>query len=78
MRNNNIIIRVNTINNSLDLQPFNYKIKNNIIEFITKNPEKDLPKIISKLNKNSIDILEINTTKSSLEDVFIKLTNNKS
>ena len=76
--NNNIIIRTNTVNNLLDLEPFNYKIKNNIIEFITKNPEKDLPKIISKLNKNSIDILEINTTKSSLEDVFIKLTNNKS
>ena len=76
--NNNIIIRTNSINNSLDLSPFNYKIKNNIIEFVTKNPEKDLPKIISKLNKNSIDILEINTTKSSLEDVFIQLTNNKS
>ena len=76
--NNNIIIRTNTVNNLLDLEPFNYKIKNNIIEFITKNPEKDLPKIISKLNENSINILEINTLKSSLEDVFIKLTNNKS
>ena len=76
--NNNIIIRTNTIDSSLNLEPFNYKIKNNIIEFNTKNPEKDLPKIISKLNENSIDILEINTTKSSLEDVFVKLTNNKS
>ena len=76
--NSNIVIRTDIINNSLDLSPFNYEIKNNIIEFVTKNPEKDLPKIISKLNENSINILEINTLKSSLEDVFIKLTKNKS
>ena len=74
--NNNITIRTNNIDNQLDLSPFNYKIKNNIIELITNNSDKDLPKIISKLNENSIDILEINTSKSSLEEVFIKLTNN--
>jgi len=34
-----------------------------------------LPKIISKLNEHSIDVLEINTSKSSLEEVFVKLTN---
>ena len=76
--NNNIIIRTNSIDNSLNLKPFNYKIKNNTIQFYTKTPDKDLPKIISKLNENSIDILEINTSKSSLEEVFVKLTNNKS
>tara|TARA_B100001750_G_scaffold196295_1_gene168400 strand:+ start:55 stop:294 length:240 start_codon:yes stop_codon:yes gene_type:complete len=75
--NNNITIRINNDSHSLDLEPFDYKKNNNIIEFYTKNPEKDLPKIISKLNKNSIDILEINTSKSSLEEVFVKLTNNK-
>ena len=31
----------------------------------------------SSYDENSIDILEINTSKSSLEEVFVKLTNNK-
>ena len=75
--NNNIIVRVNSNQEKLDLSPFNYKINNDFIEFMTKNPSKDLPGIISKLNDNSIDILEINTTKSSLEEVFVKLTNKK-
>ena len=75
--NNNITIRINQNEKKLNLEPFHYKIENNLIEFITKDAAKDLPKIISKLNDNSIDILEINTAKSSLEEVFVKLTNNK-
>ena len=73
--NNNITIRVSSNQEGTDLSPFNYKINNDIIEFATKNPNKDLPKIISKLNEHSIEILEINTLKSSLEEVFVKLTN---
>ena len=72
---NNINVRINSSNQKLDLSPFNYKIDNDIIEFSTKDPDKDLPKIISKLNENSIEVLAINTTKSSLEEVFVKLTN---
>jgi len=73
--NNNIIVRINSNNKTPDLYPFDYKINDNFIEFSTKDPNKDLPKIISKLNENSIDVLEINTSKSSLEEVFLKLTN---
>ena len=73
--NNNIIVRINSNNKKPDLSPFDYKINDNFIEFSTKDPNKDLPKIISKLNENSIDVLEINTSKSSLEEVFLKLTN---
>ena len=72
---NNINVRINSSNQKLDLSPFNYRIDNDIIEFSTKDPDKDLPKIISKLNENSIEVLAINTTKSSLEEVFVKLTN---
>ena len=73
--NNNIIVRINSPEQKPDLSPFNYKIDNDIIEFSTKDPDKDLPKIISKLNENAIEVLAINTTKSSLEEVFVKLTN---
>ena len=73
--NNNIIVRINSNNKKPDLSPFDYKINDNFIEFSTKDPNKDLPKIISKLNENSIDVLEINTSKISLEEVFLKLTN---
>ncbi len=75
--NNKIMVRINTKNKSPDLSPFDYKVEDNLVEFSTKDPSRDLPKIISKLNENSIDILEINTSKSSLEEVFVKLTNNK-
>ena len=73
--NNKIMVRINANDKSPDLSPFNYKINDNLIEFSTKDPGKDLPKIISKLNEHSIDVLEINTSKSSLEEVFVKLTN---
>jgi len=73
--NNNIMVKINSDNQDFNLSPFNYKINDNTIEFSTKNPNKDLPKIISKLNDHKIEILEINTSKSSLEEVFVKLTN---
>ena len=73
--NNNISVRISPLIKEPDLSPFNYTIDDNIIEFSTKDPDKDLPKIISKLNENAIEVLAINTTKSSLEEVFVKLTN---
>ena len=73
--NNKIMVRINMNGKSPDLAPFDYIINDNLIEFSTKDPNRDLPKIISKLNKQSIDVLEVNTVKSSLEEVFVKLTN---
>ena len=73
--NNIIIVRINSNNKKIDLSPFNYKVNDDIVEFSTKDPNKDLPKIISKLNQCSIDILEVHTSKSSLEEVFVELTN---
>ena len=73
--NNKIMVRINMNGESPDLSPFDYIINDNLIEFSTKDPNRDLPKIISKLNKQSIDVLEVNTVKSSLEEVFVKLTN---
>ena len=73
--NNNIMVRIIPNGDLPNLAPFDYKTENDLIEFSTKDPNKDLPKIIAKLNESSIDILEINTSKSSLEEVFVKLTN---
>ena len=44
------------------------------IHFVSSNPETDLPKIINKLTKAGCHIQRVETTKSSLEDVFLKLT----
>ena len=76
MLGDNIIsVRVGSNQQNLNLSPFDYKINDDFIEFKTKNPNKDLPKIISKLNEYTIEILEVHTSKSSLEEVFVKLTN---
>tara|TARA_Y100001970_G_C14227511_1_gene856561 strand:- start:736 stop:1647 length:912 start_codon:yes stop_codon:yes gene_type:complete len=72
---NNIMVRFNFNGNLPDLSPFNYRVENDLINFSTNDPNKDLPKIIAKLNESSINILEVNTSKSSLEEVFVKLTN---
>ena len=61
--NNIITVRIGSNDKTIDLSPFNYQIDGDFVEFSTKDPNKDLPKIISKLNK------------SSLEEVFVKLTN---
>ena len=73
--NNIITVRIGSNDKTIDLSPFNYQIDGDFVEFSTKDPNKDLPKIISKLNSCSIDILEVHTSKSSLEEVFVKLTN---
>ena len=40
----------------------------------TQDPEQVLPRIINTLTKNGCHIQRVETTKSSLEDVFLSLT----
>ena len=70
----NIEIRINDINKNIDIKPWDYTISNNTIKIPTLNPEYDMPKIINLLSKLDIKIETIKIKKSSLEDVFLKLT----
>ena len=53
---------------------FSYSHDNERIHFISNDLEGDLPKIINVLTKAGCHIQRVETTKSSLEDVFLKLT----
>tara|TARA_A100001011_G_scaffold400115_1_gene512435 strand:- start:16968 stop:17882 length:915 start_codon:yes stop_codon:yes gene_type:complete len=55
---------------------WNYTVKNNEITLQTNKPESDIIDIINCINDNSISIDKIKTEKSTLEEIFIKLTNN--
>ena len=41
----------------------------------TKNPNKDLPKIMNQINSLNLNIQNIEIKESNLEQVFLKLTN---
>ena len=56
------------------LKEFSYSLDDERIHFLSNDPEGDLPKIINKLTKAGCQIQRVETTKSSLEDVFLKLT----
>lgn len=57
-------------------QTFTYKpeIDGGKLLFSVENPEKELPRIVSKVSANGCHIHEVKITKSSLEDVFVSLT----
>ena len=46
----------------------------NRLHFSVKNPDQALPRIIKKLSEANIHINSIDSTQSSLEDVFLDLT----
>tara|TARA_B110000116_G_scaffold35728_1_gene27714 strand:+ start:70 stop:1017 length:948 start_codon:yes stop_codon:yes gene_type:complete len=69
-----IEIKINDIPSDLDIQPWTYSKSENILHIPTSQPETDMPKIINLLTKLDIGIEEVKICKSSLEDVFLKLT----
>jgi len=44
------------------------------LHFSVKDPDEELPRIIRILSKSGLHIQSIESTKSSLEDVFLNLT----
>ncbi|MFQ6612606.1 MAG: ATP-binding cassette domain-containing protein [Fidelibacterota bacterium] len=56
------------------LKKFHYTQEEGRLHFTVRNPEEALPEIISLLSKQDCHIHRIETTKSSLEDVFLSLT----
>ena len=70
-----ILIECENLNDSIKIEGFNSVINNNQIIIDTKKPNKDLAKIMNKINGLNLRIQNIEIKKSNLEQVFLKLTN---
>ncbi len=77
MGKNHITIETNLDDNTL-IQDFkwSHSVKDNKIIVETNNPESDIVSIIDFMKNKSIPIHKIKTEKSTLEEIFINLTNN--
>ena len=71
-----ISINIGNTNQKLDpyFSEYTYTIEKNRLYFSVKDPDKALPKIIKKLSEADIHINSIDSSRSSLEDVFLNLT----
>lgn len=71
-----ITINISDANGEIDshLNEFSYTREDGRFHFTTKDPEEALPIIINTLTKAGCHIQRVETTKSSLEDVFLSLT----
>ncbi len=78
MGKNHIIIKSN-INQTVLADEFNwsYEIKDNEIIIDSNNPDTDIVDIINFFNSKDLKIDKIRTEQSTLEEIFIKLTNEK-
>jgi len=56
------------------LKDFTYTREDNRFHFTTADPEETMPKIIAALTREGCHIQRVETTRSSLEDVFLSLT----
>ena len=59
---------------NLDMSAWKYKIFDGKIHVDTMNPEKDMAKVISQISEQGGHIANVRIYRSSLEDVFMKLT----
>ena len=60
-----------------DLKEFNPVIDNGVLKLSYDKNKTNIKKIIDILNRDKIDFKEINTFEGDLEDVFLKVVNNK-
>ena len=56
------------------LSEYKYTYEKNRLHFSVKDPDQALPKIIKRLSEANVHINSIDSTRSSLEDVFLNLT----
>ena len=68
-----VLENINNLNEK-ELGQYKYTNDKNRLHFSVKNPDEELPKIIRILSKSELHIQSIESTKSSLEDVFLNLT----
>ena len=71
-----ISIHIGNTNENFEssLSGYSYTYEKNRLHFSVKNPDQALPRIIKKLSEANIHINSIDSTQSSLEDVFLDLT----
>ena len=69
-----IEIKLHNIPPELNIEPCIFSKIDNILHIPTSKPEIDMPKIINLLTKLDLGIEEVKICRSSLEDVFLKLT----
>ena len=76
---NHIIIDIKNLTNDLIPDNFNWKyhIEKDKLTIETNNPDKDMSKIINFMNQNNIAVDKIKAKESSLEEIFINLTNDE-
>ena len=72
--NSSIHIKVSEVPEKFDIRPWDYMISDKIIIVSTSSPEADMPKIINSVSELNLTIEAVEIKKSSLEDVFLKLT----
>jgi len=71
-----ISVHLGKVNGKIDshLSGYTYTIEDNRLHFSVKDPDLVMPEIIQKLSKANVHIQSIESTTSSLEDVFLNLT----
>lgn len=74
MGKNVICVRVNDWDSDKALENWDYTVVDNQLHIQTKNPDMDMPILLNQLSKSQVQVLEVVVKKSSLEEVFIKLT----
>ena len=76
---NHIIIDIKKFKEDLIPNEFTWKyhIENNKLIIETNKPDEDMCKIINLMNQNNITIDKIKAKESSLEEIFINLTNDE-
>ena len=71
-----LTVHVSNSNGNLGsyISDYNYTIDDNRLYFSVKDPDLELPKIIKLLSDAQVHIIRIESSRSSLEDVFLDLT----
>ena len=71
-----ISVHLGNVNGEIDshLSGYTYTVQDNRLHFSVKDPDLAMPEIIQKLSKANVHIQSIESTTSSLEDVFLNLT----
>ena len=78
MGTNHIIVDTNLNETSqIDNFEWKYQINNGEIIIETNSPDTDIIKIINSITSKGITINKIKTKESTLEEIFIKVTNEK-
>tara|TARA_Y100001978_G_scaffold193693_1_gene200005 strand:+ start:739 stop:1662 length:924 start_codon:yes stop_codon:yes gene_type:complete len=71
---NSIQIKLKNWKNSNILNDWEYSFENDYLNIVTNDSDRDIPKLIKIISKTNASIEKINIKKTTLEDVFLKVT----